>query len=105
MYIEYDRTTDREQRDQLEDDLQRVLLDVRAAVEDEPKMRALAGAIAGEITERRPPLTDKEIAESIELLDWLADGHFTFLGAREYKLSGDGTVLRPVPGTGLGILR
>jgi glutamate dehydrogenase len=105
MYIEVDRTTDRQLLDQLEDDLQRVLLDVRAAVEDEPKMRALAGAIAGEISEHTPPLPDKEIAESIELLDWLADGHFTFLGVRDYRLSEDGTVLRPVPGTGLGILR
>jgi glutamate dehydrogenase len=105
MYIEVDRTTDRELLDQLEDDLQRVLLDVRAAVEDEPKMRSLAGAIAGEITQHPPPLPDKEIAESIELLDWLADGHMTFLGVRDYKLDEDGTVLRPVPGTGLGILR
>jgi glutamate dehydrogenase len=105
MYIEVDRTTDRQLLGQLEDDLQRVLLDVRAAVEDEPKMRSLAGAIAGEISEHPLPLSDKEIAESIELLDWLADGHFTFLGVRDYKLSEDGTVLRPVPGTGLGILR
>jgi glutamate dehydrogenase len=105
MSIEVDRTTDREFLGRLEEDLQRVLLDVRAAVEDEPKMRALAGAITGEITEHPPPLPGREIEESIELLDWLADGHFTFLGAREYKLSEDGTVLRPTPGTGLGILR
>ncbi|HEU5156170.1 MAG TPA: NAD-glutamate dehydrogenase [Streptosporangiaceae bacterium] len=105
MYIEVDRTTDRELLDQLEADLQRVLQDVRAAVEDEPKMRALAGAIAGEINARPLPLSEKEIVEGIELLDWLADGHFTFLGVRDYKLSDDGTVLRPVPGTGLGILR
>ena len=41
------------------------------------------------------------------LLRWLADGHFTFLGYREYDLEAgpDGMTLRAVPGTGLGILR
>jgi glutamate dehydrogenase len=105
MYIEVDRTTDRDLLARLEEDLQRVLQDVRAAVEDEPKMRAYAGAIAGEIAETPPPLPDNELAESVELLDWLADGHFTFLGYREYTLSEDGAALRPVTGTGLGILR
>jgi glutamate dehydrogenase len=105
MYIEVDRTTDREELDRLEDDLQRVLHDVRAAVEDEPKMRAHAGAIAVEIADSPPPLTESELEESVELLDWLANGHFTFLGFREYTLNEDGTSLRPVPGTGLGILR
>ena len=37
----------------------------------------------------------------------MADDHFTFLGYREYTLSrrGDGEVLAPVTGSGLGILR
>ena len=42
------------------------------------------------------------------LLRWLADGHFTFLGYREYDLvdgPDDGMDLRAVPGSGLGILR
>ena len=47
------------------------------------------------------------MAEFGELLRWLADGNFTFLGYREYDLvrTGEGTSLRAVPGTGLGILR
>src|SRR5918992_29201 len=103
MHIEVDRTTDRELLARLEEDLQRVLHDVRAAVEDEPKMRAHAGAIAGEIAGNPPPLPDNELAESVELLDWLTDRHFTFLGYREYTLSEDGAALHPVTGTGLGI--
>ncbi len=45
--------------------------------------------------------------EIAALLRWLADGHFTFLGYREYDLADgpDGMALRAVPGTGLGILR
>ncbi|MCO5998820.1 NAD-glutamate dehydrogenase [Actinoallomurus rhizosphaericola] len=107
IHIEIDRQSDRVLLDELEADLQRVLGDVRAAVEDEQKMRALAGAIAVEVNETRPPLPDREIIDGVELLDWLADDHFTFLGYREYKLEDgpDGEQLRAIPGTGLGILR
>ncbi|WUI00681.1 NAD-glutamate dehydrogenase [Spirillospora sp. NBC_00431] len=105
MHIEVDRTSDRSVLDELEKDLLRVLQDVRVAVEDEPKMRARAGEIATAIQESAPPLPGKEIAEGVELLDWLADGHFTFLGYRDYTLTESGTALKPEPGTGLGILR
>jgi glutamate dehydrogenase len=105
IHIEIDRTSDKATLEAVERELQRVLQDVRAAVEDEPKMRSLAGAIALDISERPPPVSQTELAESVELLDWLANGHFTFLGYRDYNLTADGTALTPVPGTGLGILR
>lgn len=105
IHIEIDRTSDRARLDDLERDLLRVLQDVRVAVEDEPKMRSRAGEIALGIRDEPPPLAEKELDEGVELLDWLADGHFTFLGYRDYTLSDDGTALRPVPGTGLGVLR
>ena len=49
-------------------------------------------------------LREQEFEEARELLRWLADDHFTFLGYREYELRGDDS-LAAVPGTGLGILR
>ncbi|GAA2623022.1 NAD-glutamate dehydrogenase [Actinomadura fulvescens] len=105
IHIEVDRTSDRARLEQVERDLLRVLQDVRVAVEDEPKMRSRAGEIALAIRENAPPLPEKELAEGVELLDWLSDGHFTFLGYRDYTLTEHGTALRPEPGTGLGILR
>jgi len=50
---------------------------------------------------------DESRAEVEALLRWLADGHFTFLGYREYDLEDGpaGLALRAVAGTGLGILR
>ncbi|WP_026415732.1 NAD-glutamate dehydrogenase [Actinomadura oligospora] len=105
IHIEIDRTADRARLEELEDDLQRVLQDVRVSVEDEPKMRARANEIAELTGHTPPPVPEGERAETVELLDWLADGHFTFLGYRDYTLTDDGTALRPVPGTGLGILR
>ena len=54
-----------------------------------------------------PPLDAEEVRQAAELLEWLADEHFTFLGYREYRLEreGDDDFLRAIPGTGLGILR
>ena len=49
----------------------------------------------------------QEAASAVELLRWLIDHHFTFLGFREYKIIEDqaGYHMEPVPATGLGILR
>src|SRR5215469_7166770 len=100
-------------------DLRRVLGDVRGAVEDYGRMRARAIALADDVLspEGEEPGGAGHIgggnggadapAEIAELLRWLADGHFTFLGYREYDLviGADGMALTAVPGTGLGILR
>jgi len=119
----------------LRDDLQRVLTDVREAVEDGPAMCRQALAIADELAASTGtlPVPDKDISDSIALLRWLAAGeprNFTFLGYREYRLRGDlvgapapretvqgagetspveagppELMLEAVLGTGLGILR
>jgi glutamate dehydrogenase len=87
----------------LEADLQRVLGDVRVAVEDYHRMQARATALADGLG----TVGAAGDAEVVALLRWLAHDHFTFLGYREYDLedSGQGMALRAVPGTGLGILR
>ena len=86
MHVEIDRETDEEDLEQITADLQRVLRDVREAVEDWPKMRTRALRIADELRDDPPPLPDEEVAEAEELMRWLADEHFTFLGYREYDL-------------------
>ncbi|MEV0581980.1 NAD-glutamate dehydrogenase [Nonomuraea sp. NPDC050310] len=107
MHIEIDRQADPAVLKELEADLQRVLADVRHAVEDFVKMRALAVQTAEDLGVNPPPLEPAEVEDSIDLLRWLADGHFTFLGYKEYRLdrSEDGEVLKAVPGAALGILR
>ena len=70
----------------LRNDLQRVLTDVREAVEDWPRMRTQALALADELASAVLPVPDKDITDSVALLRWLADDHFTFLGYREYRL-------------------
>ena len=46
--------------------------------------------IADELAERPPAgIPEQEVAEATELLRWLADDHFTFMGYREYVLDPD----------------
>jgi len=90
-------------------DLRRVLGDVRVAVEDYPRMNARAITLADEVLapEGEGAGGADSPAEIAELLTWLTDGRFTFLGYREYQLDTgpEGMTLSAVPGTGLGILR
>ncbi|MEV6182610.1 NAD-glutamate dehydrogenase [Streptomyces sp. NPDC052015] len=106
IHVEMDRETDRADLKQITADLLRVLSDVREAVEDWEKMRDAALRIADRLEDEPVPgdLAEPEVAEARELLRWLADDHFTFLGYREYQLREDDS-LAAVPGTGLGILR
>ncbi|MEW1801289.1 NAD-glutamate dehydrogenase [Streptomyces virginiae] len=106
IHVEIDRETDRADLKQINADLLRVLSDVRESVEDWEKMRDAALRIAEGLPDEptAPDLREYELEEARELLRWLADDHFTFLGYREYNLV-DGDSLAAVPGTGLGILR
>ncbi|MDI3389428.1 NAD-glutamate dehydrogenase [Streptomyces sp. B-S-A8] len=106
IHVEMDRETDRADLKQINNDLLRVLSDVREAVEDWEKMRDAALCIADELPSEptADDLQNQEVEEARELLRWLAADHFTFLGYREYELNEDDS-LGAVPGTGLGILR
>jgi glutamate dehydrogenase len=111
MHFEIGRLGDGEDAATIVEDVQRVLRDVQEAVEDWTKMHERVQAIVAEVREDPPDLDADELRQSTELLEWLADGHFTFLGYREYALErvevegAEEDVLRAIPGTGLGILR
>ncbi len=80
-----------------------VLEEVRAAVEDWAPIRVRTTDLATELRRQPPPVDPHELSEAEEFLVWLSQGNFTFLGYREYELSG--SELSAVPGSGLGILR
>ncbi len=107
MHVEVDRMTEAGRPAGLRADLERVLADVRAAVEDWRKILARAREIIADLDASPPPLDQEEVAEAKALLEWMVDNHFTFLGYREYDLVTDGgeETLRAVSGSGLGILR
>jgi glutamate dehydrogenase len=110
MHVEIDRVRDGNEADAteaIEEAVQRVLRDVREAVEDWEKMHAQVASVVADLEATPPPLPVDEVRQGRDLLTWLAADHFTFLGYREYRLEreGDDELLRAVPGTGLGILR
>ncbi|TDE94891.1 NAD-glutamate dehydrogenase [Occultella glacieicola] len=108
MHIAIDRIPTETARSELTDRLEAVLGDVRRAVADWTAMRHACEAIASQLEAGVPPTVDPAEVEPAErFLRWLVDDHFTFLGYREYDLDTvDGEdVLRPVAGSGLGILR
>ena len=107
MHLEVDRETTPAVLEEITAELERVLADVRAACMDWPEMRGRAREICAELESNPPPLDAEIVAESRELLEWMAEDHFTFLGYREYELvqGEEADRLRAIPGTGLGILR
>ena len=108
MHVEVDRQVADAERESLVEGLLRVLSDVRVSVEDWPKMQVECRQIAAELEVDPPKVVDpEEVTQARRFLTWLTDGHFTFLGYREYALERpDGEdVLRAIPGTGLGLLR
>ncbi len=109
IHLEIDRESDPRCLQEVTAALQRVLSDVREANEDWGKMREAAARVADEVTGTPPAGVDPaEVAEAAELLRWLVDDHFTFLGYREYTLiepEQEDAALEAVPGSGLGILR
>ena len=107
IHAEIVRETDPAHLQQVRTGLERVLADVRAAVEDWPAMVERGREVIADLVEHPPPVEAEELAEATALLEWILDHHFTFLGYHEYDLvkeeGEDG--LQRVPGTGLGILR
>jgi glutamate dehydrogenase len=76
---------------------------VREAVRDWQPMQARMAQTIAALKSRES--NSAELDESIAFLEWLADNHFTFLGAREYQYDG-GEIgnLAPVAQSGLGVL-
>ncbi|MBI5447723.1 MAG: NAD-glutamate dehydrogenase, partial [Gammaproteobacteria bacterium] len=107
IYIEIDRITDPYALEKLRLNLLHVLGDVREAVDDWGKMRERLEEVLLELDAAILPISPEEMAESKDFLRWLANDHFTFLGCRDYVVSGVGTrrELDLVEGSGLGILR
>ncbi|HEY0105405.1 MAG TPA: NAD-glutamate dehydrogenase, partial [Rhizomicrobium sp.] len=78
---------------------------VAVVVRDWGAMKARLGAAVADLTAHPPKVSADELAESVALLEWIGDNHFTFLGARDYDFdpAGEGALV-PAANTGLGVL-
>lgn len=107
IYIEIDRLANKEAIQELQEEITRVFEDVHASVTDWRKMVRRVEDSLKELDDNPPNLDQAEIMESRDFLRWLINNNFTFLGARDYRLIGDGKsrALQAVSGSGLGVLR
>jgi len=81
-----------------------VLQDVRQVVKDTEPMARTARRLADRLPAQPTTSDDARPADVGQLLRWLADGHFTFLGHRHYVTDAEGR-LRADADPGLGVLR
>ena len=107
LHVEIAREPDREHLHRLRGHIERLLDEVRGAVDDWKPMRERTEALIEELESSPPPVSPWEMGEVKAFLEWVADDHFTFLGYREYELVHDEgeSGLRALPDSGLGILR
>src|SRR5712691_5185030 len=86
IHVELGPPRDNVTADKLAAALRHVLDDVRVAVEDQARMGAMARGLAADLGGQRGAEPGSDQAEHGDLLRWLADGNFLFLGYREYDI-------------------
>ncbi len=88
IHAEVGHRTDPAALEELEGGVRQVLDQVRAAVDDWPLMRARALDAVAELGTGPAPVDPDDVTEARAFLIWLEDHNFTFLGYRDYHLSG-----------------
>src|ERR1051326_1333235 len=107
MHVEIDQETDAAEIETLRASIERILGEVRLAVQDFRAMRAQLKSLREEIATAKLPMPAEEVDEAREFLSWLDDGNFVFLGYRLYAFEthDSNDFLPAIPESGLGILR
>ena len=105
MQVHVDRIDDEAVRASLIAGFEKVLADVMAAVYDWRPMLGRVGEVIADMKANPPPLPAGEVSEAVDFLEWLVAENFTFLGLREYRLSGPNREPDMVPDSALGVLR
>jgi glutamate dehydrogenase len=107
ILMEINREIDEAALRELKTQLECVLKDNQAVVDDWSPMREKVQESIHELEHAPSSLDAFEVEETQLFLKWIEDHHFTFLGVRDYELSqkkGEVT-LKALPTTGLGVLR
>jgi glutamate dehydrogenase len=107
QHIEVDRIVDPAVLESLAAQIERSMRDVRVACIDWSKMQSAARRMAQDLSSLSTRFDPSDLSETLALLAWMENRHFTFLGYREYRLQGrkGKEVLQPIEATGLGLLR
>jgi glutamate dehydrogenase len=103
IHLEIDSKSAPESLARIAAKLDRVLKDVRAAVEDwKPMINKMGEALEG-LKLSPPAIAPEKVSEAQAFLAWLMDDNFTLLGYREFDHTG--ALPRAIDNSGLGILR
>ena len=86
IHVEFEALSGGEAYAQLEENLNRVFADLRTVVDDYPAMRSKLRELIEGLDQAAQGTGKDEFKEAAELLRWLDDGHFTFLGYAETEL-------------------
>ena len=110
MHVVLDGAHHAPSKETLEAEIRQRLEVVRTVTEDFPAMVEQAGTLIGELEAKRHeiPWRSPELEEVQELLRWLVDPGFVFLGYRAYRIEPDDAGrhwIHVEEGSGLGILR
>ncbi|HYH09667.1 MAG TPA: NAD-glutamate dehydrogenase [Thermoanaerobaculia bacterium] len=107
MHVEIDQETEPAELEAIRASLEHILEQVRLSVVDWRAMRQRLTEDLQELEAAKLPMPAEEVEEAKAFLRWLDHGNFIFLGHRRYTFeTRDGKdFLRPLPETGLGILR
>ncbi len=104
IHVECDRQTEAETLHDIQQDIMQLLATLRRCVDDWTLMREKMREV---MLQLELYITERDFSETQAFLHWLCDGHFIFLGAREYQLEDqdDRVSLYALPQSGLGLLR
>jgi glutamate dehydrogenase len=107
MHIEFTRLKAARLKE-IKQRIEKVIQDVRYAVEDWRGMRHRMWTLIEEYeTSSVPGHSTEDVAEARNFLRWIHDNHFTFLGSRDYSFKASGKTVKAVidKKSELGILR
>jgi glutamate dehydrogenase len=104
LYIEIDHHSNSDDLKEMRNLINQTIDDVSTVAKDYQEMNSMVDKIAAIISENsQQHYTPDTIAEHNAFLQWLKDGHFTFLAYDEYATDKEG--IKPIADTALGLFR
>jgi glutamate dehydrogenase len=105
MYLEIDRQLDQEELDDIRENLERVLSDVRTAVNDWTPMKEKLRSVLKRVEKSQSNVSEEKRKETQAFLEWISGNHFTLLAYTSYDLKEQSgkTFLAPNKKSSLGL--
>lgn len=105
VYIEVDRQSDPKVQKKIQQNILRILDDVKQAVNDWGAMRKQATQFFKLIDKTSAKIEPENLEESKAFLKWIVEDNFTFLGYCEYDYDPQKAALTPKKETALGLAK